>query len=264
MTDDDLLPLPPHQMRMLVGPTDDAAFDNPTGGLVFPYLEPRQYEAVLDFGCGCGRVARQLIQQRPSPTRYLGIDLHRGMIEWCRRNLAPRARGFEFVHHDVFELAFNPNAVVTWRPFPVEDATFSLLLALSVYTHLNQDQAVQYLAETRRVLREAGVAITSWFLFEKREFPMMQEEQNALFINETNWTNAVIFDRDWLLRSVRDAGLSIVRADPPSIRGFQWSLQLAPIERGLAEVELPPDVAPYGTQRAPHCPPHAHRIGLDP
>jgi hypothetical protein len=93
---------------------------------------------------------------------------------------------------------------------------------------------------------------------------MMQEEQNALFINERNWTNAVIFDRDWVVASIRAAGLVITRADPPTIRGFQWVLELSPVERGLPEVELPPDDAPYGVMRAPYTSPDAHRIGLDP
>jgi 16S rRNA G1207 methylase RsmC len=65
-------------MRELVGPTDPTEFDNPSGNLVYPYLPADAYEAVLDFGCGCGRVARQLIQQSRPPQRYLGIDLHRG------------------------------------------------------------------------------------------------------------------------------------------------------------------------------------------
>src|SRR5437016_14083456 len=85
------LPLPPLEMRQLVGLTDEAEFDNPSGGLVFPYLSAEQYASVFDFGCGCGRIARQLIQQQPRPERYMGIDLHLGMIEWCRRNLEPTA-----------------------------------------------------------------------------------------------------------------------------------------------------------------------------
>src|SRR2546425_460600 len=95
------LPLPPPDMRALVGLTDPAFYDNPTGGLVYPHLDPSTYRKVFDFGCGCGRVARQLIQQRPQPDRYVGVDLHRGMIEWCKANLAPHAPGFEFHHHNV-------------------------------------------------------------------------------------------------------------------------------------------------------------------
>ncbi len=96
----DPLPIPPFEMRQLVGPTDEAAFNNPTGDAILGVPES-QFDAVLDFGCGCGRLARQMLQQRVPPRRYVGFDLHAGMVRWCQTNLAPRAPGFEFLHHDV-------------------------------------------------------------------------------------------------------------------------------------------------------------------
>ncbi len=65
---------------MLVGPTEPAASHNPDRTLVISGVDASHFDAVFDWGCGCGRVARQLIQQVPRPRRYLGIDLHRGMI----------------------------------------------------------------------------------------------------------------------------------------------------------------------------------------
>jgi len=66
------LPIPPFEMRELVGPTDEALFDNPNGDLHFPDLSPEAYESVVDFGCGCGRVARRLMLQKPAPKRTSG------------------------------------------------------------------------------------------------------------------------------------------------------------------------------------------------
>src|SRR6266511_572805 len=130
-------PFPPRVMRQLVGPTEDEAFDNPTGELVYRYLPTAAYRSVFDFGCGCGRVARQLIQQRERPERYVGIDLHRGMIEWCKSNLAPYAHGFEFFHHDVFNSLFNPDrSKPDSLPFPSTGASATLVNAHSVFTHL--------------------------------------------------------------------------------------------------------------------------------
>ena len=40
-------PIPPLEMRELVGPTDPALFDNPSGTPVYPYLQTHVYEAVL-------------------------------------------------------------------------------------------------------------------------------------------------------------------------------------------------------------------------
>lgn len=259
------LAIPPRELRALVGPTDAASFDNPDGSLVIPGLPVEQFDSVLDFGCGFGRIARQLIQQEPQPRRYLGIDLHRGMIEWCRRKLQQAAPpGFEFLHHDVFELAFNPGEDKPhWLPFPAGESEFSLVVAWSVFTHVREDQARRYLAEVARVLRPGGVCASTWFLFDKREFPMMQEEQNALFINDVNPTNAVIFDREWLVAVCRAAGLKIVAAEGPTIRGFQWKIFLVPIGSHRVEIALPLDTAPYGLNRPPTAPRDAHDLGLE-
>jgi len=258
------LPLPPLEFRQLVGPTDPAAFDNPTGEPVYPYLPPEAYEAVFDFGCGCGRFARRLIQQRPRPRRYLGIDLHKGMVEWCRKNLAPHADGFEFRHHDVYYVNFNPNARGRrpTLPFPAGDAEFTMIEAWSVFTHLTQSQAEHYLRECARVLRPDGYLHSSWFLFDKRDFAMLAAEQNALYTNEHDLASAVIFDREWLRSAAAANGLVLTLARPPQLRGYHWTLVLRPLAAGVAEVDLPADLAERGSSVAPPMPPQAHRIGL--
>lgn len=257
------LPIPLLEMRKLVGPIDPAAFDNPAGTLVYPHLDAAVYESVFDFGCGCGRVARQLIQQRPRPQRYVGVDLHRGMIEWCRRNLQPAAPGFEFHHHDVFNYHFNPDrSKPDVLPFPVEDESFTLVNAFSVFTHLTERQAEHYLAEVARILRPEGVLHSTWFLMDKREFPMLQEHTNALYVSPVDPSAAVIFDREWLRARARDAGLGIVSVTPPRIRGYQWVIVMAPARAGLAEAEIPPDLGELDTVELPDMPANASMIGL--
>jgi SAM-dependent methyltransferase len=257
------LPIPPEEMRALVGRTDPAAFDNASGALVYDFLTPDTYETVLDFGSGCGRIARQLIQQRPRPRRYVGIDLHRGMVEWCRRNLEPHAPGFRFEHHDVFHASFNPTSAARTLPFDLEEDAFTLVNAISVFTHLTQDQTEHYLRETSRVLRPDGVINGTWFLFDKVDFPMMQDFQNALYINELDPSNAVIFDRAWLRDKAREAGLIIVEVNQPAFRGFQWHVLMRPSESNAREAEWPDDLAAIGRRPPPLTPPGAAEIGLE-
>jgi SAM-dependent methyltransferase len=243
--------LPPRELRELVGQPDPAGFENPTRTPVYPYLPASAYDAVFDFGCGCGRVARQLLLQEPRPQRYVGIDIHRGMVLWCRENLTPLDPAFEFHHHDVFAAGLNPTGRHRVLPLPAGDGAFTLLQAYSIFTHLVEDQAVHYLREAARVLRSDGYLHSTWFLFEKRYFPMMQDFQNALFINDVDPTNAVIFDRDWLVEATRAAGLVVAAAHPPAIRGFQWTLVLRPRESGADMIELPADEAPFGRNPPP-------------
>lgn len=258
------LSFPPLEMRKLVGPTDLADFDNPTGALVYPYLDTAAYESVFDFGCGCGRVARQLIQQRPRPERYVGIDLHRGMIEWCRSNLAPHAPGFEFLHHDVFNYHFNPGGAKPRKlPFPVADNSATLVNAFSIFTHLTESQAIHYLQQVSRVLAGGGVFHSTWFLFDKEHFPALQADANALYASHVDPSAAVFFDREWVRREAHTVGLLVTYAIPPTIRGYQWTLVMRPQSDGVTEIEIPRDEAPIGRVELHEVPRAASRIGLD-
>jgi SAM-dependent methyltransferase len=254
--------MPPPELRALIGAPEPERYDNPTGGPVYAHLPAGAYESVLDFGCGCGRVARQLIQQNPPPARYLGLDLHRGMVAWCQRNLEPRAAGFRFVHHDVYSAGLNPESAHRTLPLPASNREFSLFNAISVFTHCMEDQAEHYLREAARVLRPDGYLHASWFLFDKTVFPMMQTFQNALFINEDDLSNAVIFDRRWVRETARAAGLTITWVQQPKIRGFHWHIVMRPEEAGGIEAELPPDDAPAGSHPPPLIPADAARLGL--
>ena len=251
--------MPPPALRDLVGGSGPEAFENPEGAPIYPEVPRRAYESVLDLGCGCGRVARQLLlqQRRHRPSRYLGVDLHRGMVEWCQLNLAPHAPGFRFEHHDVYNAGLNPTGASRLLPLPAGDQEYSLLIAVSVFTHMAQDQAEHYLREASRVVQQDGYLQTTWFLFDKRDFPMMQDFQNALFINESDPSNAVIFDRGWLRETARDAGLTITRASPPEVKGFQWCIEMRPHATGEQEVALPADTAPIGRRPPPLTPPGA-------
>jgi SAM-dependent methyltransferase len=232
------LPLPPLAMRITVGPTDPLAFDNPGGTPIYNTfgLPLEAYDAVFDFGCGCGRQARQLLQQRPRPRRYVGIDTHRVMIDWCRTNLSPVDPNFQFLHHDVYSPSYAPeNSLRLAEPFPVEDRAFSLVLAHSVFTHLYQAQSDYYLHEVARILRPGGLAFTSWLFFDRKSFPFLPESRCCLFVNEAAPSEAVIYERGWLVDAVRRAGLSVWRTEPPAVAGHQWTVFLTPRSPGAVD-----------------------------
>jgi SAM-dependent methyltransferase len=227
------LPIPPPAMRHLVGPIADEDYDHPQGARVFGDLPAHADAAIFDFGCGCGRVAHRLIQQRPQPARYLGIDLHPGMIDWCQTYLTPTAPQFRFLHHNVHNYHFNPDATAEMLPFPASDREFTLAFAISVFTHLTEGQSVHYLGEIARILRPDGFLVATWFLFDKRRFPMLHEGANALYQSYIDPSAAVIYDYRWLERAVQEAGLTITRITPPTV-GRHWWLVIQPAASGMA------------------------------
>ena len=260
------IPFPPLEMRKLVGPTELAEFDNPSGNFVFDEfsIPEEAYRAVFDFGCGCGRNARKLMQQTIKPQKYVGIDLHKGMSNWCQNNLATRDRNFSFSHYDVYNIGFNPSSQQNFAKFPVADDEFSLVVAISVFTHIVEELVVEFLRECSRIMTPDGYFLASWFLFNKDYFPMMQEFQNSLYINLIDPTNAVIYDYQWLFKIFQEVGLTPVKIFPPIVKGFQWYIILRSAKLGLPADELPEDNADFGIIRASADIKNPQQIGLSP
>lgn len=221
------LPIPPEPFRRNVGPLDPAAFDNPSGELVFPEISEANYKSVFDFGCGCGRIARQMLQQRVRPERYVGLDIHQGMVEWDRENLAVVDPRFHFLAHDVYSLTLAPkNTRRDFAPFPVGDGEFTLVNAHSVFTHILLPATISYLREVYRILAPGGVARTTWFFFDKRGLPWLEPEQVCLYVNEIDPTNAVIYDREWFMATMGQLGFVVAHIRRPDVPGHQWTVFL--------------------------------------
>ena len=63
-----------------------------------------------------------------------------------------------FAHADIANALYNPGGSVRASDyrFPYEDASFDFAFAISVFTHLVQDDAANYIAEAARVLASGG------------------------------------------------------------------------------------------------------------
>lgn len=219
------LPLPPLELRRLIGSPPDSWAEPES---VVTELPREAYDHVLDFGCGCGRIARLFLKGDPRPRQYVGIDAHRAMIDWCITHLAHLAPGFRFVHHDVWSSTYGrDNRYQAAAPFPVETGAVSLVIALSVFTHLTRPQAAYYLHEVSRVLRPGGVAFTSWFFFDRESFPFWRGKgPYALYASDTDPAAAVLYDRRWFLETVRLNGLRVRSTNLPILAGHQWQVYL--------------------------------------
>ena len=98
--------------------------------------------SLLDFGCGCGRVVRRWAGLRAD---VHGCDYNAAAVAWCRRNLT-HAR-------------FHVNGLAP--PLPYGDASFDVVYALSVFTHLPEPLSGAWFEELRRVLKPGGRLVIS-------------------------------------------------------------------------------------------------------
>ena len=176
-------PLPPRRMRRAVGGADTftALGDHVVQHLVeLGGLQPAF--AVLDVGCGSGRVAMPLARYLDSSARYEGFDTDREAIEWCQSHVTPRHPNFRFQFADLYNELYNPAgrySASEYR-FPYEDASFDLVFLRSVFTHMLPDDMDNYLAEVARVLKAGRRSVITFFLI-NRETEELIERGLSMF-----------------------------------------------------------------------------------
>jgi SAM-dependent methyltransferase len=145
----DGLPLPPVRFVQAVSGEPDIAWFLRGGALAADAIRTALAEqgqdvarlpALLDFGCGCGRVIRHWARVEGE---VHGTDYNPGLVAWCRRGL-PFGR---------FEVnGFAP-------PLAYPDGRFDLVYALSVFTHLPAELQIPWMDELRRVLSPDGLLL---------------------------------------------------------------------------------------------------------
>jgi SAM-dependent methyltransferase len=101
-----------------------------------------QFSDILDWGCGCGRLTRYLLDGKACVT---GADIDGDSLSWCRVNLP----GAHFVQLELYP----PSALPT--------AGYDLVAAISVFTHLSETVQFEWLSELDRVLAPNGVVVAS-------------------------------------------------------------------------------------------------------
>lgn len=158
--------------------------------------------AVLEVGCGTGRIARALTGYINKLGMYRGVDISRPEIEWCQTNVTPHFPNFVFEHFDVANGTYNANGELppeTFR-FPFRDETFDFAFLTSVFTHMLSPGFENYLSEVRRILRTGGHCLITYFLLNEAQAQEVRRNLRAglysfPFRRDGNRYAVQVFDR---------------------------------------------------------------------
>ncbi|MCT7972517.1 class I SAM-dependent methyltransferase [Laspinema olomoucense] len=177
--------LPPKELRLSVGGSFKAI-----GTEFFRYfieiagLQPD--EAVLDVGCGVGRMAVPLTQYLSDRGSYEGFDIVESGITWCQSVISPRYPNFQFQRADLYNQYYNPTGseeASNYR-FPYSDNHFDFVFLTSVFTHILPDGLENYLKEIYRVLKPGGRTLVTAFLLNEKSLSCLESGLSTLELPE--------------------------------------------------------------------------------
>ncbi len=145
-------------------------------------LALNSFHRILDFGCGCGRVLRYL-RDRAGSAQLYGTDIDPEAIRWCRSHFSG--------------IDFRTNGSLPPTGYP--DHHFDLVIAVSVFTHLDEELQNLWLSELSRILGPGGILLAtllnSQLLDEEAKGNSTEEMRNGV-VSRSGRTG--VFKRDGL------------------------------------------------------------------
>jgi SAM-dependent methyltransferase len=100
------------------------------------------FSRILDFGCGCGRLLRRLPQFAPEAS-FIGVDIDPVGIAWLSENIP-----------SVMASVIDP-----LPPVALPDNCADLVIAFSVFTHLDESYQDAWLSELARLISPGGYGL---------------------------------------------------------------------------------------------------------
>lgn len=145
--------------------------------IIYQTLGKNTGNQILDIGCGTGLLgiaSEPFVYDRGT---YTGIDVMADDINFCKENF--KLGNYHFIHFDVANPTYASTQSKQLKPWPIEDWSKDLVTALSVWTHLSETDARFYMNEVRRVLKQDGKAIITFFCLDEEYEQSLPNRSNS-------------------------------------------------------------------------------------
>src|SRR5258705_9330230 len=138
-------------------------------------------DAVLDVGCGSGRIAMPLTGYLNREGRYAGFDVSRKAVAWCKENISRSHPNFDFRVADIQNGTYNRKGKITPAEFrfPFPDASFDVVFLVSVFTHMFPPDVKHYLHEIVRMLKPGGRCLSTFFLLNEESSALIEAKKGT-------------------------------------------------------------------------------------
>lgn len=180
----------------------------------------RPDESMLDIGSGTGRKTLPLLGYLSERGSYLGMEIVKSGVEWCREKYAAFPN-FSFQEIDVYNQLYNPQGTCQAAEYklPLADAQFDFVVLNSVFTHMMPAEVENYLSEISRVLKIGGRCLVSFFLINDESQRLIaagvsskdltHKFARARALSEAEPELAIGYEEDFVLDLYRQVGMEV-------------------------------------------------------
>ena len=191
-------------------------------------LQPNDH--FLDIGSGIGRIAIGLTSYLKGD--YQGFEAMEVGADWCKKNITPKYPNFSFKHVSLHNDLYNASGLdaATYK-FEYPSASFHMACAISVFSHMIDNEVENYLSETFRVLKNGGKLIATFFVMDNDSLSAMSADYKGFrfdyeyehyYLMDKNVKSAnVCFKKDYLDSVIVKNGFTIQSA----IRGSWFGIK---------------------------------------
>lgn len=189
-------PLVPPKGLLFVGSGDYLKIGEQFFGHFQKYCNLTPNSAVLDIGCGIGRMAVPFTKYLSPEGRYEGFDIVKFGIDWCTKNITSRYPNFNFrvipLKNDLYRLDTEKKAAEL--KFPYENESFNFVFLTSVFTHMLPADVENYLAEIHRVLKKNEECFATFFIIDEEMEHSKNPNARKKFLH--NFGNYFLMDKN--------------------------------------------------------------------
>lgn len=143
--------------------------------------------SILDFGSGCGRLALPMMQFLSEKGNFVGIDIIPRLVEFTNNHIASKYENCRFFLsrdknklYEKFMDAREPESIPIKQLEDFTENSFDVISAFSVFTHLTDKEASEYLKKFRRILKPNGKIIISCFLINNSSREYLKNEKSSI------------------------------------------------------------------------------------
>lgn len=163
--------------------------------LLWLHLPQKTANRILDVGCGQGILALASKSFIQDGGRYYGIDVRKKRVNFCKKHYPEEL--YSFMHLDIQNKRYAPSQQKDEKKkWEVESDSIDAVTALSVWTHLNEEDAIFYFCEIDRVLKPGGIAVITFFSLDSLYFQGLSSRGFELGKYHRTAQNLWIFDQE--------------------------------------------------------------------